>query len=108
MVLLTQYVAVMPIPVTLEQLLWIPAAFLSKEFWKLGIAGEQLSDSCVPVVSQKVTALMVNREIDQRTKRIAALRETASIVIDMQIENDAGEVLSCPGQESGFIAANQT
>src|SRR5882672_4526869 len=95
-------------PLALEALVRVVRDLETQEFDEVGIAGLDLLARRPAVIRQVVTAAAFASEVDQFPKGSPRALDARRVVIDVQIDHDAGPALARPSQEARAIALDQT
>lgn len=87
-------------PIAAEPSIRIVLKLFGNAGFELRVGCEQLLFCGISMIRQIIGAAHRKSNLDQRTQRLFAAQDGNLIVIDVQIENDAGEVVSGPGKKS--------
>src|SRR5689334_17818707 len=84
-----KHLLVGPIPIALKQFGWVVVPFQPQELRELGITRQHLFASREAMVSQIITAFLLNREVRQPPKAVRGPLNSFTSVRRVKVENDA-------------------
>src|SRR5260221_2908940 len=95
------------IPVALKSLLGIVLALSLEELDELRVAGLDLRPRRPVMVGQVVAAAVLDRPVDEASEVAGRLLERVRVVRRVQVEDDGGVALLCPGQEALVVLLDE-
>ena len=96
-----------PVPVTRKALIRIGEPFPAQKLRHLGIAAQQLVAARKAMVRQKIAAIGFNRAVEESLKVEPGAVQAGSVMIHMQVEDDAGVISLGSGQKSILVLVDQ-
>ena len=106
--LILKHRAVVAIPITLETLLGVVPLLESQELRHLRVGSEHLLFAGPPVVSQKVTAAMLKRAIDDVSELALGFLNSLGRMLDMKVKDSRSIALLGPGKETFSVLFNES
>src|SRR5688572_4106069 len=97
----------MPVPVARKALVRIGEAFSAQKLRHPGIAAQQLVAARKTMVRQKITAIGFDRAIDESLKGEPGAVHAGSVMIHMQVEDDADVVSLGPSEKCILVLVDQ-
>src|SRR5918996_989624 len=97
---LLKHLLVVPVPLALEELLFVVLALELHHLRQARVAGLDLAADGVAVVGREIAAAVLDADVDQAPEDIARLDETAGRVLDVYVEDDARVRPARPGHEA--------
>src|SRR5687768_14725566 len=104
---MSEHVAVVAVPVALEELARIVLLLVAQELRELRVAGEKLPLDRVAVEGEVVAAAVAKAEVDQAPEGVAGADQAARAALDVDIEADAGVGAARPGQEGLLVLLDE-